>query len=295
VADLLPESTRPSELPAAQALYSRSSQPVVGVSFLPLGALDPLVWGTSHETDELVSRACEQLKLDFAFVPSWEEWAPRLSRRLGMLGVAAFWVVDGPFSRVVADVGWSDALRLTAVKPLELLEPLDEAVEATLRELRRGRSSKAGAIVVAEDLAGADGPLISPDFVNDALVPRLERIAGEAADLGLPSVIHSDGDVRAYLGAFARAGFAGVHVGGLGESAFVRILRDARVHGLRTVGGIEGEALRAGIPASVRAGTQASLFAVAGDLLIADDGSITTPEEFAAFAAAVAAARGDVD
>ena len=289
-----PESVRPTELPAVRALRGRPDRPVTGVSFLPVTALDPLIWGTTHEADELVARVCEQLKLDFAFVPSWEDWAPRLTRRLGMLGVAAFWVVDGVFSRVVSDLGWSDALRLTAANPEELLGPLDDALESTLAELRMGHAANADAIVIAEDLAGADGPLIAPDFVNDALVPRMARAVRAAGDAGLVSIIHSDGDVRAYLAGFARAGFAGAHIGGLGESAFVRMLRDARSQGLRTLGGIEGEALRAGVPAAVRAGTQASLFAVAGDLLIADDGSITTPEEFAAFVSAVATARGEV-
>ena len=287
------ESRGASDLPAVRALLGEPPRVVAGVTFLPPSALDPLLWGTSHEPDELIARACAQLHLDFVFLPGKESWAARAARRVTAAGIAAFWAVDGPFARAADDLGWGEALRLTVAEPSSLLGSLDDGVAAALAEVHRGTAAGAAAIVVAEDLSGASGPLVPPDFVNETLVSRLARIVGEASTAGLPAAIHSDGDVRAHLSAFARAGFSAVHMGGLGETAFVRMLRDARTRGLRTIGGIEGEALRAGSIAAIRAGTRASLFAVAGDLLVADDGSISSPEEFSAFASAVAAARGD--
>ena len=65
----------------------------------------------------------------------------------------------------------------------------------------------------------------------------------------------------------------------------------ARHAGLQVLGGIEGEALRAGKPAAIAAGTRAAILAQAGGLLLADDGGITTAEELAALVEAFAAAR----
>jgi len=133
---------------------------------------------------------------------------------------------------------------------------------------------------------------MAPDFVHEELMPRIAPIASEFRRLDLPAIFHSDGDIRVFFPGIARAGFSATHVGGLGEDGFVRLLRDARQHGLRVLGGIEGDALRQSIPAAIRAGVQAALFAAPGDVLVADDGSIASAEDLAAFVSAVEAARG---
>jgi hypothetical protein len=58
------------------------------------------------------------------------------------------------------------------------------------------------------------------------------------------------------------------------------------------VGGLSARTLGTGPPPAVLAGTRLAILAESGGLLIADDGGITTPEEFAALLAALAATRG---
>lgn len=278
---------------AVRALRGATQDVAFGVSFLPTRAIDPMRWGVSHEPEVLLATVCAQLHLDFVFVSASEPWSQRAVGLLRESRTASFWVVDGPLGSVASSLGWGETLRRT-VTGIDRLAPLmDQALEVALSQVGVGIAVGASAVVVAEDLAGSSGPLVSPDFANEELVPRLARAARAAEAHGLPAVLHCDGDSRAFLAGAARAGFSAVHVGGVGGEAFVRIMREARARGMRIVGGIEGDALRAGAPAAVRAGTQASLFALVGDLLVADDGSISTPEEFSAFVSALEAARGE--
>jgi hypothetical protein len=95
-------------------------------------------------------------------------------------------------------------------------------------------------LVVADDLAGASGWLVSPDFALEALAPCYSQITREA---GIPAIFHSDGDVRALYPALSAAGFAGVHVAIPGYVAIGQSILAAQAAGLVPVGGIEGAAL----------------------------------------------------
>ena len=237
---------QPCEMCAVRALLGERTGLVVGITFVPLSALESMRWGHVAEPGSLLPAAVAAIALDFAFVPSSEPWAERAATGVLEAGAAPFWVVDGALATAVAVHGWSEAIRLTVADPAALAPALDEGAGAAVAETLRGLAAGAAGIVYAEDLAGAHGPLVAPDFVNEELLPRAELVVSEASRVELPSVFHSDGDARVFLPGIARAGFSAVHVGGMGEDMFVRTLRDARGHNLRVIGGIDGEALREG-------------------------------------------------
>jgi hypothetical protein len=169
---------------------------------------------------------------------------------------------------------------------------LSESLHDALDELRGAVVAHADAILVADDLAGATGPLVSPDFALDALVPCYASLAGEAHCHDLPALFHSDGDVRTLFGALSRSGFSAVHVAGLSPEAFVASYGSARSAGMSVLGGIEAASLMHG---ARRLGEHAADVALAGGLLVCDDGGITSAEEVAAFATAIDAARSAYD
>ncbi len=146
--------------------------------------------------------------------------------------------------------------------------------------------------MVADDLAGADGMMLSPDWVIDELAPRLSQIATYAEDRGVVPVFHSDGDVRTVLKAIGRAGFLAIHTGGAGWPAFEQMRDAAKAAGLAVIGGLEGEDLRAGELAAIAAGSRAAVAGASGGLLVADDGGLTTVKEVSALASALGAAKG---
>jgi uroporphyrinogen decarboxylase len=221
-------------------------------------------------------------------VPANESWAPEAVRELHERGIAAVWTVAGVFGRAAESVGWTDALRMTAAEPGALAVLLGEALHDSLDEARTGRSARADAVLVADDLAGATGPLVSPDFALDALLPCYRAVAREAAEHHVPAIFHSDGDVRALLPALARAGFSAVHLAGLATEPFAASYAAARSAGLVVLGGVEAAALMSG---ARRLGAHAGSLALSGGMLVCDDGGITAAEEVAAYASALEAAR----
>jgi outer membrane murein-binding lipoprotein Lpp len=272
------------------ALAGEPGEPCVGVTFLPAEAVGALVWG-STESDPIVIAVCSRLSPDFAFVESWRGDASAVCGAVAECGTVPFWVVRGPLDHAANARGWSETLAATVRDTGALVAQLDDGVEAARSSVRAAATCGAGAIVIADDVAGADGPLAAPDFILSELMPRLGAIARTAAEAGLPAIWHSDGDTRAFLGAVAREGFSGIHPGGLGPDPFRQLFSSARREGLVVLGGVPGWALRAGVPSALRAATSASLIARSGGLMICDDGGVSTGEELGALIAALQAVR----
>ncbi len=280
-------------IPAAQRVRDALAfEPVVvgGITFVPAAAVEALRWGVGPKP-ALIAVACSRLHPDFVFVPAFEPWAEEAVDRVMACGTAPLWVVSGPFGTVAHRDGWNDALRATVADPASIGERMGDVMPALVEQVRRGVRLGATAVVIAEDLAGTDGPLLAPDFVLDQVVPRIGRLAEAAAEHAVPTVFHSDGDVRWVLPSLRRQGFAAVHPGGLSDLAFDTFVHAAHAIGLAVIGGLSRETLHAGGPAVMRAATRVSMRAASGGLLIADDGGLTTSEELGALVSALQAAR----
>ena len=261
-----------------------------GLTFLPPDVLGPVVGPSRGPAVDLVD-ACIALRASFAFVPAREPWAEGATLMLAEAGVAPFWAVDGPLWPVIEARGIAEGLRATLTDPEHVGREIDDRLGVLADEVERGARAGARAVVLAEDLAGSEGPLVAPDFAIAELVPRYGRLVEVAASLGMPSVLHSDGDIRPLLPAVVKAGFVAVHAGGgLGRDAFARLFDSARETGLVVIGGLLTRDLaNAALAESI--GTRIGLLAHGGGLHVADDGGITTEAEVAGLVAALAAAR----
>ena len=278
-----------SGLAARAAFAGEEAGLVMGVTWVPAPVSEALVAGTDASGPaEALQTLALALGLDFAFVSATEPWAAEAVELLHEAGVVAVWSVAGVLGRVGESVGWLLALRMTAAEPGTLAVALAEALHAALDEARRGAGAGADAVLVADDLAGATGPLVSPDFALDALVPCYASVAALVGAHDVPAIFHSDGDVRTLYPALARAGFSAVHVAGPTGDAFLMSLSAAHAAGLVALGGIEAATLLEG---ARRQGERAGVAARGGRLLVCDDGGITLPEEVAALATALDAAR----
>lgn len=274
---------------AVAAVRGQHGKLVAGVSWLPADALASLVFGTGAEgPSESLEAVVRALSLDFAFVPAEAVWAEGAVVPLHAADAAAVWAIPGVLSRIADEVGWTETLRMSASEPGALAAGLAEALHEALVDVRRGVSAGADIVLVADELAGAAGPLVAPDYALDALVPCYQHLAAEAEKGGAPAALHSDGDVRVLMPAFQRAGLSALHVGGLGPDAFAASLAAARVAGLVVLGGIEAATLLEG---ARHAGERVGRAAVSGGLIVCDDGGLTRPEEVAAYATALEAAH----
>ncbi len=259
------------------------------MTFVPLELLR--AWAGGVDATHALARVSSDLGLDFAFVGESSGGLEALDRT-AQTGTRAMWVVEGPLGGALASLGWSEGLRATVSDPDSLALLMDDALEIALAAVMMGVERGCSAVVLAEDIAGSEGPLVPPDFAYAEVFPRLARVVEASGEAGVPAVLHTDGDPRAFLEATRRAGFVGVHTGGgLGWDGFERVFGAAREHELIAIGGLCTEDLQSGTMHAVVAGTRAGELAQRGGLLVSDDGGITHPEEFAALAAAIAAVR----
>lgn len=267
----------------------------VAMSWIPPGAAHAYL-GTARAADpaEDLADLAVALRVDLAFVPAGEPWSPVCARALRREGVAVGWAVPGPLGLVAEALGLVEVLKLSVGEPGSLAVPLADALHRTSEFVRVGAAAGADVIVCADDLAADSGWLVSPDFALSALVPCIAHVASEARRLGMPTVQHSDGDIRAVFGALRDAGVAGIHVGSLSAGAFPSIMGAAKATDLGVLGGLAVRDLCADdrVSAGVR-GLVAGLVSLAadGDLLVCDDGGITTAGQLGCLAAALAEVR----
>ncbi|HSK47573.1 MAG TPA: uroporphyrinogen decarboxylase family protein [Coriobacteriia bacterium] len=274
---------------ALELLTGESSGHAFAMTWAPPAALRALTWDSGVESEpEALATVASALSLDLAFVPASVDWAAEAAWRLAEDGIAVGWIVDGPFGRVAAQLGWEPALAMTASRPGELAARLDEALHESLEDARNGLSAGAEVLLVADELAGASGWLVSPDYALDALIPCYRRIVVEWQDRG-PAAFHSDGDVRAVMPALSSAGFAGIHLGLPGSAGLQALVAGAAASGLCAIGGIGVQELHE--HGARHTGERAADLARLGRIIIADDGGMSAGEELAAFSAALDVAR----
>lgn len=262
-----------------RALAGERVVPAVrGMSFVApslLQAGSPSTCGEPPGADaHALARACADARLDFAFVPSWEPWASEAAGLLLDAAVAVAWVVPGVLWPVLEARGVLSALRLTLSAPPELSASMDAALEQALAGVDAGLRHGATFVVVADDMAGAAGPLLEPSFLDAEVFPRLARLAGASRERGVPAVLHCDGDARLLMGAAREAGFVGVHGDAGGGARWETAAEAARKAGLAFLGGIPTAAL-ADPASAAAAGSRAFVVASGGGVLVSDDGGVT--------------------
>ncbi len=284
-------SRQRAEARTALAMAGMAKAPLAcGLTFVTCDALSMASRATSFAP--AVADACRRFRLDFAFVPAAASDPIAAAEAVLAAGAAVMWVVDGPLGSTLDEIGWSEGLAATVSDPDGVAAVMERHLEAARASVEEGVRAGASVLVVAEDLASAAGPMVSPDFAFDEVFCRLASLVGTARASDLPCVWHSDGDVRAFLPAARRAGFTALHAGGgLGFEAFEKVFWACRSNGLAVLGGLLTRDLADGHLSAVAAGTRAGILTQAGGLLLSDDGGMTTAEEMALFVSAMQAAR----
>ena len=262
--------------------------PVRGLSFV-----DPaLLPGATAQASPPVALAstCAALRLDFAFVPSWEPWALDAVSALSVEGVSTLWVVPGVVWPALEALGIDEGLRMSLRDPARLADAMNAALATALGRAAAGIEAGTAALVVADDMAGSAGPLLSGGWLGAEAFPRLARIASLAADAGLPALLHCDGDARSLFALARGAGFRGVHGDCGGVTGIESALEAARSARIALVGGIPTSEL-SDPEGGARTGAKAALLARGGGLLISDDGGLTTSRQVAALITALEVRR----
>lgn len=173
-------------------------------------------------------------------------------------------IVDGPLGTVIRRLGLE-----AAMEPLARFaargrsgNPFADAVGATT-PLIRATEGYGAAIVVADDLAGQDRPLVHPAALRGTLMPAYARLAAAIHATGRLALFHSDGAVTDLAAPLHEAGFDGL------AGYEVELLNPARVrrHTARDwmlIGGLPAAWMSAGPPSSISCRTQVGHLSRAG-------------------------------
>ena len=155
--------------------------------------------GTSAELVE----AARKIRADFCFF----DQLPGEVAAARTQGMATGAVVNGPWQRWMNRIGWEAAM-LGLGRGNESLGPgLTEAAAEAGREIVSWAAAGIDMILLADDIAYAGGPYMSPTQLEKQLLPLYAGLVNTAALHGLAAGFHSDGCVDLLLPVLRRAGF----------------------------------------------------------------------------------------
>jgi len=183
--------------------------------------------------------ALDALGIDVATIDAGD--LPRIARFRSETDYFVLAMTGGVFYDSATRMGFERFLAATKNRRDEVRRVLSEA--ARLNEKRSLAALDAGAhgVIVADDIAHARGPFVSPCDFRDLVLPFYEVLAGEIRGRGGFALFHSDGDVEMMLEDIISAGFQGIH--SLQPSAGLDLASLKRAYGDRIclIGNVELE------------------------------------------------------
>lgn len=119
-----------------------------------------------------------------------------------------FALLEGPVQYFSSWLSFPGLLRAAARDRARLARRAREYCGALLGAARGFRAAGVAGVVLADDLAGSQGPMFSPQLIGEVCLPGLADLV---QGLPLPVYVHSDGDVRSLLPGWVSCGVEGIH------------------------------------------------------------------------------------
>ncbi|RLI24753.1 hypothetical protein DRO57_05825 [Candidatus Bathyarchaeota archaeon] len=119
--------------------------------------------------------------------------------------------VSGVFDSVYPLMGLENYVKTMYTHPVALKHVVEEVYRFNLEVIKLYAEAGAHVILVGDDLAYDKGPFIPPRYMREFVFPYLAGEASQAHRLGLPAMLHSDGNVTPLVEDIVKAGFDGLH------------------------------------------------------------------------------------
>lgn len=219
----------------------------------PQFARDLLAWKGDGPKPEglchidLLIECCQALNLDMVCLPSAQvtNRESDVSINIGDIhrfrdaDLFVFWVVDGAFQSVVHRHGLMAVLTMLASTPADLAVELKSVSDQVIASMEMGVAAGAHGIIIADDIAYNRNTYMAPDFIARHLLPVWKTQTAKAAELGVPVLFHSDGNLTKVLAYITSAGFDGLQ--GIEPAAGMDIIEISARYGqsLCLMGGID--------------------------------------------------------
>ncbi|MBN1850995.1 MAG: hypothetical protein JW932_20705 [Deltaproteobacteria bacterium] len=130
--------------------------------------------------------------------------APRLTDLFVMA------VIDGPFQRLTEEQGLINLLSLWIRGRDNILEQYNQARRKIEDLLAQALETHVDAVIIAEDLAGEQGPLISPADIHEYFSPFYVKAVSEIHKKEIYTLFHSCGKINALVPELVSYGFDGL-------------------------------------------------------------------------------------
>jgi hypothetical protein len=119
-------------------------------------------------------------------------------------------VVEGPWQRLADEMGLMNLITNLAGDRDAVASALKQKGEEILALIEDCLAQGIDGLIIADDLAGHNGPLISPRQIDEMLGPFYGRAARIVHDANVLALFHSCGDTGKLLDIIAKAGFQGL-------------------------------------------------------------------------------------
>ncbi len=167
---------------------------------LARGEIWPLPAGGT--ADEIVAVASE-MRMDFCFFDHF----PGATDKAHALGLVAGAVVNGPWQRWMIEVGWEEAMLQLGRGTASLDQGLERAAALARQDIGNWAAAGVDRILLADDVAYARGPYMSPRQLEKYLLPLYQSLSAGAKASGMIVGFHSDGCVDLILPLLKQADF----------------------------------------------------------------------------------------
>jgi len=200
--------------------------------------------------------------------------------------------IDGLWSRLAQDRGWTEAMRL-AETPKQFMKLINPYGDAMMKEMRdtfiamgavgKRKKDPTNYICIADDVSTSIGWIVSEEIVKDALMMVYTKmISSIHNDLPLSRdefnvawCFHSDGDVSSVYPSIKQAGFDAVHIASVPYARMSTLVGKAGTSDLLFFGGVMAETLEEG-KLSSELTRQIAILARRPNVVVCDDGGMTT-------------------
>jgi len=125
--------------------------------------------------------------------------------------IAVVGCIDGPFTRPWFIAGFERFMLLCHDAPEVVQHLVQVCTDFAIITGKRLAHAGADALLIADDLGHKTGPFLSLEHFRRFVLPELRREVNELKGLGVPVLLHSDGDINSYLEDLVDAGIDGLN------------------------------------------------------------------------------------
>lgn len=125
--------------------------------------------------------------------------------------MAVFGNVRGPFSSTWLLVGVENFMMNLYDDPDFIDEVLTKCTDFFIQGGLMMAEAGVNALVFADDYGSNTAPLVSPEHFTRHILPQVRRMVGAFRKIGIPVIMHSDGNINLFIDSLVKTDISGYH------------------------------------------------------------------------------------